>query len=321
MRSILHISCSPKGQASICGTFADQVLARLQTSHPTATVTHRDLATSPPPFVDAEFCAAIMDPTDANTAFAASETLIDELDRADAVVIATPMHNYTVPAVLKAWIDQVVRIHRSFASTPSGKIGKLADRPVFVVIASGGWFTGPSPTGTPAQPDFLTPYLRAILNTIGLTDIHFLALEGVTPGTRDAGTAPSPRVGWHWTGSCRKRSMRGSAPWQPADTKSQRRSGRDKFVPFLDHVPVLVHHRVPARHPPHPLGERPAVTHRASLLHHLALGAEDVLLRRLALDPVTPLVRRHVLLSQSPAPRCNTLAGSDKPQPSRTNTS
>jgi FMN-dependent NADH-azoreductase len=148
-----------------------------------AQVMQRDLAATPPPVVDANFCAAIMDPngTDA-AAFAASEVLIKELDRADAVVIATPMHNYTVPAVLKAWIDQIVRIHRTFASTPTGKVGKLRDRPVFIVIASGGWFSGASPTGAPAQPDFLTPYLRAILNTIGLTDIHVLTLEGVTRG-------------------------------------------------------------------------------------------------------------------------------------------
>ena len=93
------------------------------------------------------------------------------------------MHNYTVPAVLKAWIDQVVRIRRTFASTPTGKVGTLKDRPVFIVVASGGWFTGPSPAGTPAQPDFLTPYLRAVLTTIGLTTIHVLTLEGVTRGS------------------------------------------------------------------------------------------------------------------------------------------
>ena len=92
------------------------------------------------------------------------------------------MHNYTVPAVLKAWIDQVVRINRTFASRPTGKAGLLRDRLVLVVIASGSWFSGPSPTGTPAQPDFLTHYLRAILGTIGLNDIHFLTLEGVARG-------------------------------------------------------------------------------------------------------------------------------------------
>ena len=143
----------------------------------------RDLAADPPPFVDADFCSAITDPNGgASAAFSASEILIRELEQAAAVVIATPMHNYTVPAVLKAWIDQVVRIHRSFASTPAGKVGRLHDRPVLVVIASGGWFSGPSPAGTPAQPDFLTPYLRAVLGTIGLHDIQFLALEGLGRG-------------------------------------------------------------------------------------------------------------------------------------------
>jgi FMN-dependent NADH-azoreductase len=152
MQRILYITASPKGPASICRTFAQEVLTRLTQRQPAATVQHRDLAASPPPFVDAGFCDAIMDPAGKPAAFTTSETLIEELDTADAVVIATPMHNYTVPAVLKAWIDQVVRIHRSFVSTPSGKVGKLADRPVFIIIASGGWFTESSPTGSPGQP-------------------------------------------------------------------------------------------------------------------------------------------------------------------------
>lgn len=182
MPRILYVAASPKGPSSTCQTFAQEVLTRLTQCQPAATVQLRDLTAAPPPFVDAEFCEAIVDPAGKAAAFSASETLIDELASADAVVIATPMHNYTVPAVLKAWVDQVVRIHRSFASTPSGKVGKLADRPVFIVVASGGWFTGPSPSGSPAQPDFLSPYLIAVLNTIGLTQIHILALEGVTRG-------------------------------------------------------------------------------------------------------------------------------------------
>jgi FMN-dependent NADH-azoreductase len=157
-------------------------LTRLRSQFPGAVVTHRDLAANPPPFVDAGFCAAIMDPDSPAAAFPASEPLIKELEQADAVVIATPMHNYAVPAALKAWIDQIVRIHRSFASTSSGKVGRLRDRPVYIVVASGGWFTRTSPSGAPAQPDFLTPYLRAVLNTIGLTDLHVISLEGVTRG-------------------------------------------------------------------------------------------------------------------------------------------
>ena len=187
MTRILYLSCSPKGSVAVSGIFAQELLGRLTRRHPEAKIRHRDLAATPVPFIDAAFCAAIMNPTGmdpagTHAAFTMSETLVEELERSDVLVIATPMHNYTVPAVLKNWIDQIVRIHRTFASTPAGKVGKLADRPVFVVVASGGWFTGPSPIGTPAQPDFLTSYLRAILNTIGLTDIHFFTLEGVTRG-------------------------------------------------------------------------------------------------------------------------------------------
>ena len=188
MKEILYISCSPKGAEAISDRFARQVLRRLRDRHPAAKIGHRDLALTPPPCVDAAFCAAIANPAEDAAAFAASDGLIEELERADALVIATPMHNYTVPAVLKAWIDQVVRIRRTFASTPAGKVGTLKDRPVFIVVASGGWFTGPSPAGTPAQPDFLTPYIRAVLNTIGLTTVHLLTLEGVTRGP-DALTA------------------------------------------------------------------------------------------------------------------------------------
>ena len=62
--------------------------------------------------------------------FALSEYLIAELDAADIVVIGTPMNNFTVPSTLKAWIDHIVRIRRTFRSTPAGKVGLLRDRPV-----------------------------------------------------------------------------------------------------------------------------------------------------------------------------------------------
>lgn len=182
VRRILYLTCSPRGHDAHSRRAADSLIAALRRRHERLDVRHRDLFTDPPPLIDAGFSAAILSADDAAPALAASEVLIQELEAADALVIATQMHNFAAPAVLKAWIDQVVRIHRSFRSTPQGKVGLLADRPVFVVVAAGGWFTGPSPAGAPAQPDFLTPYLRAILGTIGLRDIRFVLLEGVARG-------------------------------------------------------------------------------------------------------------------------------------------
>ena len=181
--TILYLRCSPRGAEAFSSRMAEEVVARLLGRHPGAELVFRDLSADPPPLVDAAFSAAILGPPGTTPpALEMSERLIRELEGSDVLVIATPMHNYGVPAVLKAWVDQIVRIHRTFASTPGGKVGKLADRPVWIVVASGGWFSGPGPTGAPPQPDFLTPYLRAALGTIGIRDLRFLTLEGVTRG-------------------------------------------------------------------------------------------------------------------------------------------
>ena len=119
MLTILHLCCSPRGDLAHSRGPSEAVVARLRLRHPEARVVRRDLATTPPALVDAAFSAAILAPPDfAAPALAASEVLIGELEAADALVIGTPMHNYSVPAVLKAWIDQIVRIHRTFRSTP-----------------------------------------------------------------------------------------------------------------------------------------------------------------------------------------------------------
>jgi FMN-dependent NADH-azoreductase len=184
MRTILHLTCSPRGPLAHSRVISGELVARLVEANPAARVIARDLSATPPDLVDGGFAVGIAatPPDFGVAALATSEALIAELEACDAVVIGTPMNNYTVPATLKAWIDQIVRIHRTFRSTPQGKVGLLHDRPVYVVIASGGYFTGPSPSGTPAQPDFLTTYLRAIFGTIGITDLRFVMLEGLSRG-------------------------------------------------------------------------------------------------------------------------------------------
>ncbi len=119
MNTILYISCSPRGSASICQSFAQVVLARLVQRHPAARIAHRYLVAAPPPFVDAGFCAAIMAPTGPHAAFEASEVLISELERADAVVIATPMNNYSVPASLSFEVFRLGNFGYPFYQPPS----------------------------------------------------------------------------------------------------------------------------------------------------------------------------------------------------------
>lgn len=178
MTSILQILVSPR-DGSISRRVARDIVTRIAERCPAAQIVERDLAADPPPHPDCHLYEAILSPTpDGDPRFALSERLIAELEAADIVVIGTPMNNFTVPSTLKAWIDHIVRIRRTFCSTPEGKLGLLPDRPVIVVSAHGG-YCGDEP---PAQPDFLTPYLRAIFATIGIRSLEFVRLEGLSRG-------------------------------------------------------------------------------------------------------------------------------------------
>lgn len=178
---ILHVSCSPRGHASESDRLARKIIDLLQKSAPAATRTHRALGDGGLPHIDANYALAQHSSTahiGHEGSVARSEELIQELESADVVVIGTPMHNLSIPSALKAWVDHVVRARRTFNVGAQGKVGTLHDRPVFVAVASGGRFSGERAR----QPDFLTPYLSAILGTIGLRDLKFFSVQGTGLG-------------------------------------------------------------------------------------------------------------------------------------------
>ncbi|MCY1066442.1 NAD(P)H-dependent oxidoreductase [Nannocystis sp. RBIL2] len=183
MPAILAIDASPRGPASHSGQVGRMVVERLLRRSPGARLIVRPIGVEPLPHIDAAYAAAMETPEARRTvadrqALARSEALIAELEATDRLVIATPMHNFTVPSTLKAWIDHVVRAHRSFALTPQGKQGLLADRPTYVIVSAGGVVSGEGPR----QPDFVTPYLRHVLAVIGIHDVQVQMLEGLVRG-------------------------------------------------------------------------------------------------------------------------------------------
>ena len=183
MTKLLHISASARGESSLSRQAARRLLAQIRQCHPALTVSERDLGSEPPPHPPAALVEASLMPAEDRgaaelAALAHSETLIAELEAAEFVLISTPMHNFTVPSALKAWIDHVVRINRTFRSTPAGKAGLLADRPVRLLVTCG----GPLDEGPAAQRDFLTPYLQYVLACIGLTRFEALRLDQMRRG-------------------------------------------------------------------------------------------------------------------------------------------
>jgi FMN-dependent NADH-azoreductase len=144
-------------------------------NHPDGEVIHRDLsATHIPPITD-DWGATRLEASELTPAqrayLSTSDQLIDELRAADTIIIGAPMYNFSISSSLKAWIDQVVRLGKTFGYGPAGPRGLLEAKNVTVITARGGAYE----KGTATEAfDFQEPYLRSILGLIGLTDVTFI---------------------------------------------------------------------------------------------------------------------------------------------------
>jgi FMN-dependent NADH-azoreductase len=103
---------------------------------------------------------------------AVSDALVAELEAADVIVIGAPIYNFSIPAVLKAWIDMVARAGVTFRYGEDGPEGLLNNKKAYVVMASGG-----VPIGS--AMDFASPYLRHLLGFIGIHDVEFISAAEV----------------------------------------------------------------------------------------------------------------------------------------------
>jgi FMN-dependent NADH-azoreductase len=138
-------------------------------------VTHLDLAATPLPQVDGTWVASNFTPEDDRSpeqraALAQSDALVAQLRAADVVVIGLPVYNFTVPAALKAWIDLVARAGVTFRYTENGPVGLLEGKRAVVAMASGGTQAG-------SEIDYATPYIRHMLNFMGITDVEFVTAD------------------------------------------------------------------------------------------------------------------------------------------------
>jgi FMN-dependent NADH-azoreductase len=159
-------------------------------NHPEGEVLRRDLsATTLPPITD-DWAATHLEESKLTPAqrsyLSTSDGLIEELHAADTVVIGAPMYNFSIPSSLKAWIDQVVRMGKTFAYGPNGPQGLLKNKKVVVVTARGGAYEKGSPT---EAFDFQEPYLRHILGFVGITDVTFIHAENQAGAEADTSFA------------------------------------------------------------------------------------------------------------------------------------
>lgn len=183
MSHILHIDASARGGRSITRELTRAFLARWQARQPESVVTRRDVGTAPPPAISEAWIGAAFAGEGRTEAqrelLALSDRLIDEVAAADLILIGAPMYNYGMPAALKAWFDQVIRVDRTFTfdlargDHPLEPV--LTDKQV-VVMASWGEF-GFGPGEVNADHGHLIPHIRSCSRYLGAATIEHLAVE------------------------------------------------------------------------------------------------------------------------------------------------
>jgi len=171
---VLRVDASARVEDSITRQLADRLIQGMKDLTPDLSLSRRDVAQGLP-FVDAAWVNAnLTDPEMRSEAqrqaLAGSDALVAEVMDADVWVIATPIYNFGVPASLKAWIDQIARARLTFRYTDQGPKGLLSGKKVYILTATGGTEVG-------SAIDFATPWLRFVLNFLGITDVEVIAAD------------------------------------------------------------------------------------------------------------------------------------------------
>jgi FMN-dependent NADH-azoreductase len=174
---LLQIDSSARS-GSVTRRLTNRFVEEWKTNHPNGEVIRRDLSTMTLPLITDDWDATQIEPSRLSPAqrkyLAASDALIEEIKAADTIVIGAPMYNFAVSSLLKGWIDQIVRMGKTFSYGTNGSQGLLENKKVIVITARGGAYQ----KGTPREKhDFQEPWLRHILGFIGLTDVTFIHAE------------------------------------------------------------------------------------------------------------------------------------------------
>ncbi|WP_044871602.1 NAD(P)H-dependent oxidoreductase [Pseudomonas sp. LFM046] len=185
MSSILSVQGSPRGERSHSRRLQEAFLKAWQGRDAGRQVLRREVGRVAVPAVSEGWIAAAFHPEpDARSEvmkadLALSDVLVDELFAADRLVISAPMYNFGVPSGVKAWVDQIVRIGRTFDFDPARQDNPytplLQGRKALVITTRGD--RGYGPGGANAHLNHADAYLRTVLGFIGIHDVTVVAVE------------------------------------------------------------------------------------------------------------------------------------------------
>jgi len=185
LTTILHIDASAQGlERSISRKLSARFMETWLAVRPGDTVVRRDIGENPPGIISAKWIEACFTPDENRTpelidVLKESDVLIDELTAADLVLLGTPMYNYGMPAALKAWVDRVIRIGKTFSfdlARGDYPLEPILEGKTLVALTSKGEF-GFAPGGIREHMNFLDGHIEAVAHYLGLADRHFVHSE------------------------------------------------------------------------------------------------------------------------------------------------
>ena len=174
MRTLLVVEASPRGDHSMSRGLTQRFVEAWKKNNPEGRVVERDLMKTDLPFVTLPWLGAYFTPAEKHTPqmkelLRLSDDLVAEILAADDIAIGTPVYNYNIPAVLKAYIDHIVRKGKTLGFAGEGLVhGKKCT----ILLASGGVYTEGSPI---RDRDIAQSYLRLILKVIGIENVTVVA--------------------------------------------------------------------------------------------------------------------------------------------------
>jgi FMN-dependent NADH-azoreductase len=184
MTTLLHIDASARTDRSLSRKLSQAfVEAWVEQDHQTDVIT-RDVGHNPPPFVTEDWIAAVFTPEEHMTAqkreeIRLSDELINEIDRADVIVIGAPMYNYGMPASLKSWFDKVIRIGKTFTfdlARGDYPLEPIMSGKKLVILSSRGEF-GFGPGGVREKMNHLDTHIQTCAHYLGVNETHVIAID------------------------------------------------------------------------------------------------------------------------------------------------
>lgn len=180
MTNILQIKSSIFTGGGQSGQLTDTFVEQLRVKNPGSDIVMRDLAKDNIPHLDEARFMSFLTKAEERTpeqkeVVAYSDMLIQELKKADVIVLGLPMYNLGVPSKLKSYFDHIARAGETFKYTETGPVGLVTGKKAYVVATRGGNYQG-----TPY--DTQTDYIKVFLGFIGITDVEFIYAEGLNMG-------------------------------------------------------------------------------------------------------------------------------------------